>query len=130
MVMINENFTNAQIIFALNRFFFIYAICVLFDFRDRQQDNQAGIRSLITQLPEQGVDRIFWGSLLVSIASTFLLLNYFTTQVVLALLVPIMLLALLYSSSKKNFSHLRYYFVLDGLMMLSAPLVVLAKFAR
>ncbi len=130
LVILNGNLYNEQIIFAVNRFFFIYAICVLFDYRDRRQDSIAGIRSLITQLPEQGVDFIFWGSILVAGITAFLLLGYFSSWVVLALVIPIVLLSLLYSSSKKNFSNLRYYFVLDGLMMLSAPLVVLAKFAR
>jgi hypothetical protein len=48
----------------------------------------------------------------------------------LALLIPGFILSLLYFYSKRNFSDYLYYFILDGLMMLSAPLLLLAKFAR
>jgi len=35
---------------ALSRFFLIYAICILFDYRDREDDKADGIRSMITWL--------------------------------------------------------------------------------
>lgn len=116
--------------FVINRFFYIYAICILFDYRDVEEDKEAGIRSLITYLSEKGVDRLFWLSVFVVAATSILLLDYLSAAEVIALLIPLVILSLLYYPSKKNFSDYLYYFVLDGLMMLSAPLLVLIKFAR
>jgi 1,4-dihydroxy-2-naphthoate octaprenyltransferase len=116
--------------FAVNRFFYIYAICILFDYRDVEEDRKAGIKSLITFLHDKGVDILFWGSIVVVLITQFLLLDYFTTAEAIVLLVPAVILSLLYYPSKRSFSDYLYYFVLDGLMMLSAPLLLLIKFAR
>jgi 4-hydroxybenzoate polyprenyltransferase len=116
--------------FVVNRFFYIYAICILFDYRDVQDDKEAGIRSLITYFNEKGVDALFWGSIMMVVLTLLLLMNYFSIAELIALLVPVIILSLLYYPSKKNFSDYLYYFVLDGLMMLSAPLLLLIKFAR
>jgi 4-hydroxybenzoate polyprenyltransferase len=129
-ILITETeFTNNTIIFAVNRFFFIYAICILFDYRDREGDKKENIRSMITQLTEHGINVLFYNSVLVTLISTLLLLNYWSIPVIIALIIPVLALILLYPSSKKTFSDYRYYFILDGLMMISSPLVVLAKFA-
>ncbi|HWI91453.1 MAG TPA: UbiA family prenyltransferase [Flavisolibacter sp.] len=116
--------------FVVNRFFYIYAICILFDYRDVEEDKKAGIRSLITYLDEKGVDRLFWGSVATFVLTLVLLINYFSIAEFVALLIPGIILSLLYYPSKKNFSDYLYYFILDGLMMLSAPLLLLIKFAR
>jgi 4-hydroxybenzoate polyprenyltransferase len=121
--------STGAILFTLNRFFFIYAICILFDYRDREQDSKENIRSMVTQLNEQGIDALFAGSVIVTLLTGLLLLTAISRIAVLILSIPVILLVLLYPSSKTNFSDYRYYFVLDGLMMASAPLVVLAKFA-
>jgi len=120
----------AAIWFVANRFFYLYAICILFDYRDVEEDRKAGIKSLITYLNEKGIDALFWGSILIVVVTSFILLNYFSIAEVVALLIPVILLSLLYYPSKKNSSDYLYYFVLDGLMMLSAPILVLIKFAR
>ena len=62
--------------------------------------------------------------------SSILLINSLGNLQVMALVVPGIILSLLYYPSKRNFSDYLYYFILDGLMMLSAPLLLLAKFAR
>lgn len=121
---------DTAILFALNRFFFIYALCILFDYRDRESDRREGIRSLVTALPEQGINELFWGSLLVAVLALALLWTSFPAGVPPALLLPSVLLGLLYGRAKREYSDYLYYFVLDGLMMLSAPFVILAKFAR
>lgn len=116
--------------FVVNRFFYLYAICILFDYRDVEEDKKAGIRSLITYLSEKGVDALFWGSIAIVVFTLMMLLNYFSIAEVVAFLFPAIILSLLYYPSKKNFSDYLYYFILDGLMMLSAPLLLLIKFAR
>jgi 4-hydroxybenzoate polyprenyltransferase len=116
--------------FVINRFLYLYAICIIFDRRDVVEDRKAGIKSLITYLNEQGIDRLFWGTIAATLATTVWLLNYFQLYQVIALLIPLLIVAFLYYPSKKNNSDYLYYFVLDGLMMLSSPLLLLFTFAR
>lgn len=111
--------------FVLGRFFLIYAICIPFDYRDRADDKAGGIRSLITYFNERGVNNIFALSILLFIVFTLLLPLYgFGWWPTFLLLVPGVLMAALYNYSKRHFSDYFYYFVLDGLMMLSALLML------
>jgi len=119
-----------QIAYVINRTFFIYAICIIFDYRDVEEDRRDGIRSLITFLSEKGIDRIFWTSMAVFMVTLAYMTTSFDLLTIVGLLIPGMIVAFLYVPSKKNFSDYLYYFVLDGLMMLSAPLLLLFKFAR
>ena len=130
MVMTLKTLSWQHIWFVVNRFFYIYAICILFDYRDVEEDRRMGIKSLITYFNKKGIDNLFWGSIVIVIITLGLLLNYFLLAQIIALLIPVIVLSLLYQPSKKNTSDYMYYFVLDGLMMLSAPLLLLIKFAR
>ncbi|HEY0058600.1 MAG TPA: UbiA family prenyltransferase [Flavisolibacter sp.] len=115
--------------FAVNRFFFLYPICILFDYRDRTEDAAEGIRSMITQLDEKGVDVIFWGSVVVAVLSAGLLCYFgIRPEICILLTLPAILLAVLYKPSKKNKDDLHYYFLLDGLMMLSGLFLLLGSF--
>lgn len=110
-----------DILFCISRFFLIYSICIIFDYRDRENDKQEGIRSLITYLDNSGVKKLFNGSLLIFGISTFSL--YFTgvtLPVTLLLIVPGVITLSLYNFAIRNFSDYLYYFILDGLMMFSA----------
>ena len=131
LVLHHTALSDAEVWFVVNRFFFIYAICVLFDYRDRESDKRDRIRSLITILSEQGIDVIFWGSVFTFFVTLVLLAPYLSYLMLVVLGMPGLLLCFLYYPSKKNTSDYLYYFVLDGLMMLSAPIVVfVTKFAR
>ena len=130
MVMQSPELTAPQEWFVVNRFFFIYAICILFDYRDVEEDRKAGIRSMITFINAKGVDILFWGSLVAYAGTTVMFAGQFNIAETISLLMPGCILSLLYYYSKNNFSDYLYYFILDGLMMLSAPLLLLAKFAR
>ena len=118
------------ILYFINRFFFIYSICILFDFRDRIEDKQQNIRSLITILDEKGINRLYWFSLGTFYLTLVALFPVFSLLDILFLALPAIPLALMYGYFKKNTSDYNYYFILDGLMILSAPLLVFAKFAR
>ena len=85
---------------------------------------------MITELTERGIDVLFWGSMLAFVATLLLLSRHFSVIVPVILGAPGLLLSLLYYPSKRSSSDYLYYFVLDGLMMLSAPLIVCLKFAR
>lgn len=128
LVINNNQLTNTEIGFVVNRFFFIYAICILFDYRDRENDKKEGVKTLITYLTEPGIDVLFWGSILVFGITILFLSFYFSLFIILALLFPGVLLSFLYYPSKNNLSDYRYYFVLDGLMMLSALILAAKQF--
>jgi 4-hydroxybenzoate polyprenyltransferase len=111
---------------ACSRFFLVYAICILFDYRDREDDKAVGIRSMITWLSERGINILFALSILLfAIFTGILYTSGFTATVIFLLLIPGVLVAALYNYAKRNFSDYLYYFVLDGLMMLSGLLLIL-----
>jgi hypothetical protein len=113
-------------LFIISRFFLIYAICILFDYRDRKDDTAKGIRSLITYLSENGIKNLFIFSILVFAVSTTGLLYYqYSLFIVGLLLVPGIITASLYNYARKRFSDMLYYFTLDGLMALSSLLTLL-----
>ncbi len=114
--------------FSGSRFFLIYAICILFDYRDREDDRADGIRSMITYFDEKGINKLFFASLLLFIISTLLLYGKWLGAIdIFVLLVPGLILGMLFNYAKRNFSDYFYYGVLDGLMMLSALLMMLVR---
>jgi len=111
---------------ACSRFFLIYSICILFDYRDREDDKADGIRSMITWLNQRGIDILFAVSILLfALFTSALYSSGFSAAILFLLLIPGILVAALYNYAKRNFSDYLYYFVLDGLMMLSGLLLVL-----
>lgn len=116
-----QHWNKATLFFCLYRFFFIYAICIIFDYRDRQYDRKEGIRSMITYFNESGINRLFYASLLLCAGCVTGL--YFQqislTSAILLLAAPALTLYM-YPIAKKDFSDYLYYFVLDGLMAFSA----------
>ena len=115
-------------IFAINRFFLIFPICVLFDYRDREPDIKAGIKSMINLLNEKGINRVFWSCFLVFlITTTFFSYNTSWTELII-LIIPAFILAALFAIAKKKFTDFLYYFILDGLMMLSGLLTIVFEF--
>jgi len=72
------------------------------------------------------VNRLFLFSLIAFALFTLgLLFTGFSLLSVIVLLVPGFILAFLYPYAKRNFSDYLYYFVLDGLMMLSGLLMLI-----
>ncbi len=120
------NWTIDIILFITGRFFFIYAICILFDYRDRKDDKAAGIRSMITYFSEKGINILFTSSLLIYTIVSLLLLNYnYSIKSIIFLLIPGVITAALYNYAKRNLDDFFFYFILDGLMMFSALLMII-----
>jgi len=116
-------------LFCIGRFFFIYAVCIIFDFRDREQDKREGIKSMITYFNESGINSIFYGSIIVYFITTVALFsNGFSIPLIIVLLLPAFIVTGLYRYSKKNFSDYLYYFILDGMMAFSALLTTFLPF--
>lgn len=81
-------------------------------------------------LNETGIDILFWGTIAVFFITLLLLIPFIDISLISVLALPGLLLCFLYYPSKNTSSDYLYYFVLDGFMMLSSPLVVLVKFVR
>jgi 4-hydroxybenzoate polyprenyltransferase len=112
--------------FSASRFFLIYSICILFDYRDRMDDKKEGIRTMVNYFDETGVSRLFIFSVIAFIVFTVgLLFTGTPILTVITLIFPGIILFLLYHQAKDSNSDYLYYFVLDGLMMLSALLMAL-----
>ncbi len=114
------------LLFASSRFFLIYSICIIFDYRDREDDKNEGIRSMITFLNEKGINRLFIISLMLFTLSTVALYwHKFPWSVIIILLVPGFITGASFNYSKKKFSDYFYYVILDGLMMFSGLLMLI-----
>lgn len=124
-----DRWYNSSVLFILSRFFLIYAICILFDYRDRDFDRKEGIRSMITWLSEKGINILFYCTIVCFVLSTVALRSYdLSIRGIVYLLSPLVILLPLYPVAKKNFSDYLYYFVLDGLMMFSSILTAFLPF--
>ena len=129
LVLRNIHWQSEHFIFVINRFFLIYSICILFDYRDREEDRKEGIKSMITILPEKKIKWLFFLSIIIFfITSILLYLSGMMLSHCVALIIPGIIVALLYNYSKKNTSEYFYYFFLDGLMMFSAILIFIFQF--
>jgi 4-hydroxybenzoate polyprenyltransferase len=112
--------------FAASRFFLIYAICMLFDYRDREEDKQEGIRTFVNYFDEAGVNRLFIFTIIAFIVFTFALLFSGVSIIkVFILVVPGIILFSIFNKAKTSTSDYLFYFVLDGLMALSALLMAI-----
>jgi 4-hydroxybenzoate polyprenyltransferase len=124
----DRTWNDAFTLFAISRFFLIYAICILFDYRDREDDKAAGIRSLITFLSNQSITWLFVVVLAIFFISTLLMLLFdYSLETITLLLIPGIVAGSLYNYARRHFSDMFYYFVLDGLMALSALLMLVAR---
>ena len=128
IIVADAGWNHSFILFIASRFFLIYAICILFDYRDREDDKTHGIRSLITLLNEKDIDLIFILSIVGFFLTSIGLSEYhYPAFYILLLLVPGAILAALYQRAKRNFSDYLYYIVLDGLMMFSGLLMLIFR---
>ncbi len=124
-----QHFTHEMKWFAASRFFLIYGICILFDYRDREDDREEGLRTLVNYFDETAVTRLFRFALIAFIFFTCgLLISGVPVVSVVFILIPGFILLILFRQAKKSESDYLFYFVLDGLMMLSGLLMAIASF--
>lgn len=126
LLLSTKDWTTAEYLFVFNRFYLIYAICIVFDYRDREADRQEGIRSMITHFSTERINILFWASQTVfAISGAILYWQGFSEVQASSILLPGIILASTYNASKKKNSDYHYYFFLDGLMALSSLLLLL-----
>ena len=120
---------TAHIWYVANRFFFIYSICIVFDRRDVEKDREAGIKSLITFFSTKGIDVYFGLRIVNAFITSVITIEWFSLDRLCLLFLPLLWVCSMRHRRKAGSDYL-YYFLLDGLMALSAPILILAKFAR
>ena len=129
IVMAGNQWAPEHMLFSIGRFFFIYAICIIFDFRDREQDKRDGIKSMITYFSESGINILFYGSMLVFLVTIIALYLYnFPLVHIIGLLLAAIVVTASYPFLKRNFSDYLYYFFLDGMMAFPALFTAILSF--
>lgn len=117
----------SAILFFSNRFFLIYAICILFDLKDKDYDIQRGIKSIITILDEKKIELLFFICIALFFISSLIFYIFRDSGLtVLTLIAPGALLLFLFQKSKETKSDYWFSFFLDGIMMLSGLLYLFA----
>ena len=116
----------AQLIF-LNRFLFMLMLCIIFDKRDAAVDKIRGLQSLATDI-RPTLLHFFIGLIFIGyswISFSMSAYGILLPQVIALLLTGCITIGV-YTSSMKKRGYLFYYFLVDGLMFLSALLTGLA----
>ncbi len=122
-------FSSKEILFCLSRFFLIYCICILFDYRDREDDRKQGLSSLPVIVSDRTLTIIFYGSAALFVLATLALYWHgFSLINVVLLLAPGLIVTSLYNYARTHYSDFLFYFVLDGMMALSSLLTLLISF--
>ncbi len=129
-VVISDTVWSAQhTLFLVNRFFFLFAICILFDLRDKELDTLQGIKSFITLLSHNRIKYLYYSSTGLSFITGIYLHKYgFSLVTLFTLLVPVLITAFVYNYSSRTRSELWFYFILDGLMMLSGIFYIIYRY--
>ena len=113
-----QPWTTAMTIYAFNRFCFIFAICALFDYRDKSDDALSGIKTGISRLSSSAFDRLFYTLMLLVFLSFGGLTYYFIPISKLSIFgCTAFVLLFSYQKSKDTNSDFWYYGVLDGLIV-------------
>jgi len=127
-VMEETTWTRSMTLFTIGRYFFVYMICILFDYRDRTDDKIAGIRSLITYMEPAGIRRLFLFSFGIFLIATLgLYVDGLPISDIAFMALGGLIVLALYPRATLDFSDGLYYFVLDGLMAFSALLSLFAR---
>jgi 1,4-dihydroxy-2-naphthoate octaprenyltransferase len=112
-----------------SRFYLVYAICILFDLRDREEDRQKGIRALPTMLGDIPVRLFYFVSIAASVFFSIMYTWPFFSITTLILLVPAVIALFIFRITRARDGEILYYVYLDGLMMLSAILHAIYLFS-
>lgn len=120
--------TPALSLFTAARYCLVYCICILFDLRDREADQSIGVKSLVTWLNDRSIAILFAISWLLALIG-FVWLSFQTGHQADTVfrLIPLLPLPFLYSYARQHPSDWLYDIVLDGLLGLSAVLMLLAR---
>lgn len=128
MLQFGLQFTSLGLVLLVKRFCFMLMLCILFDNRDAAIDKIRGLSSLATDLSPQLMKWLIYGLFIALFVLNFVLgtLGITLAQRIALQLASFATLVVYFYSTKKQ-GYLFYYFVVDGLMFLSALLVTIAS---
>jgi len=118
--MLQEDISPMAVLFAA-RFCFMLLLCIIFDRRDISVDKLHGLRSLATDLPQQKLTVIIHIVFVLYFVMGLFLRFYFNDKPqMFAFLITGAIVWSVYNLSLKKRGYLFYYFLVDGLMLISA----------
>lgn len=119
-------FSLQNLSFLLNRFLLIYLIAILFDQKDKENDQSLAIKNLITHLSTQQIQRLIQVCMLLFLLSNcFFLYKTACYKIVFSMLFPLFSLKISLNFIDKTENDYVYYGYLDGLLTLSTCLFYL-----
>lgn len=120
---------NPVLVMFLARFCFMLLLCIIFDKRDITVDKSHGLHSLATDTPAKTLNTIIYGVFILYLMMGLLLRYYFNDKPqMFAFLITGGFVWWVYTLSLKKQGYLFYYFLVDGLMIVSATLTLIAGF--
>ncbi len=103
------------------RFFFMLLLCIIFDMRDMAIDKIHALHSLATDTSHRNLQKIMGVVFILYIAAGFFVRNYFKDNAqITAFAFTGLIVWIVYRLSLKKRGYFFYYFLVDGLMMVSA----------
>ncbi|MDB5201315.1 MAG: hypothetical protein JWQ27_724 [Ferruginibacter sp.] len=117
---LQQEFLPVLVLF-IARFFFMLMLCTIFDMRDSKIDKLHSLRSLATDVSRSALQWIMTVVFFLYMGAGYFVRHYFhdNAQVVAFLLTGI-IVWIVYRRSLKTQGYFFYYFLVDGLMLLSA----------
>ncbi|MEP6711863.1 MAG: hypothetical protein ABJA37_05595 [Ferruginibacter sp.] len=109
------------------RFFFMLMLCIIFDMRDMAIDKMHALHSLATDTSRRSLQMIMLFVFILYILAGFFVRNYFKENAqLIAFAVTGLMVYVVYTLSLKKQGYFFYYFLVDGLMLLSAGATYIA----
>ncbi len=128
MAQYHMQFSYLGLLVLVKRFLFMLMLCILFDNRDAAVDKIRGLSSLATDLSPAVMKWLIYILFCLLFAVNYLLWdNGITLRQHFALQLAGIATLIVYFFSTKKQGYIFYYFIVDGLMFLSALLVTLAS---
>jgi hypothetical protein len=110
----------------LQRFLFVFILCLIFDERDSESDTLAGIHSLATAYSRAIIRRILFGAAGILFLFNCLMGPFVGSRQLLAMQVTLLVTCVVCFLSTNRKGFLFYYVLVDGLMIFSASMCFLA----
>jgi hypothetical protein len=128
ILLTGASWQNAYSSFCWHRFYLIFAICLLFDYRDKEVDMLSGIKSILKFATTGLIKTMLQILITLSIISNLNLINNISTAYFVINFIPLFVLMLTYQKSMVSKSDLWYYGVLDGLLFISGVFIIVIKY--
>ncbi len=124
---VNTSFLQVTVLFVA-RFCFMLMLCILFDLRDMKIDKMHSLHSLATDVSKSSMRVIMLVVFIIYMLSGMFVRNYFhdVRQLVAFLFTGLLVWIVYRLSLTKERGYFFYYFLVDGLMLISAAATYIA----